>query len=115
MSAAAAKGVAAEELHGTLQVLASRLLADGQPLQAIKCYVAMLGQSMLPSDEAATRLTLGQMLMQHTLNAQDAKQQLQKAVSVFLHKALGADMVIVPCTAASVMLNTRWCCCRRCW
>jgi hypothetical protein len=40
----------------------------------------MLSQSMLPSDEAATRLRLGQLLMEHTLNVQDAKQHLQKAV-----------------------------------
>jgi hypothetical protein len=70
----------AAEVVSTLQLLASRLAADGHPLQAIKCYVAMLSQSMLPSDEAATRLRLGQLLMEHTLNVQDAKQHLQKAV-----------------------------------
>lgn len=73
-------GVAsAAEVADTLQQLASRL-ADGHPMQAIKCYVAVLSQSMLPSDEAAARLRLGQLLMQHTLNVQDAKQHLQKAV-----------------------------------
>jgi hypothetical protein len=79
--------VSVAEVADTLQQLASRLAADGHPMQAIKCYVAMLSQSMLPSDEAAARLRLGQLLMQHTLNVQDAKQHLQKAVSACANKA----------------------------
>lgn len=82
MSSAAA-GASAAEVVSTLQLLASRLAADGHPLQAIKCYVAILSQSMLPSDEAAARLRLGQLLMEHTLNLQDAKQHLQKAVRTY--------------------------------
>lgn len=80
--------VSAGELTGTLQALAARMAAEGHPLQAIKCYVAMLNQSMLPSDEAAARLQLGHLLMQHTLNASDAKQHLQKAVRCCLLVAL---------------------------
>lgn len=75
-----ADGPAAAELHSTLQQLAARMAADGHPIQAIKCYLAVLNQSMLPSEEAATRLKLSQLLLQHTLNVQDAKQHLQKAV-----------------------------------
>lgn len=75
-----ADGPAAAELHSTLQQLAARMAADGHPIQAIKCYLAVLNQSMLPSEEAATRLKLSQLLLQHTLNVQDAKQHMQKAV-----------------------------------
>lgn len=73
--------VSAADLHNSLQLLAARMSAQGHPLEAIKCYVAMLSQSMLPSDEAAVRLRLGQLMMEHTLNMQDAKVHLQKAVS----------------------------------
>lgn len=73
--------VSAADLHNCLQLLAARMSAQGHPLEAIKCYVAMLSQSMLPSDEAAVRLRLGQLMMEHTLNMQDAKVHLQKAVS----------------------------------
>lgn len=101
MSSAA--GASAAEVVHTLQVLASHLSADGHPLQAIKCYVAMMSQSMLPSDEAAARLRLGQLLMEHTLNVQDAKQQLQKAVGtqVHMHSTYG-QQVRDPCYMAIV-------------
>jgi hypothetical protein len=71
----------AAEVQGTLQVLASRLAVDGHFLQAIKCYTAILGQSLLPADEATARLQLAQLLLEHTHNVSDAKQHLQKAVS----------------------------------
>lgn len=71
----------AAEVQGTLQVLASRLAADGHFLKAIQCYTAILGQSLLPADEATARLQLAQLLLEHTHNVSDAKQHLQKAVS----------------------------------
>uniref|UniRef100_A0A383VZC9 Cohesin loading complex subunit SCC4 homolog n=1 Tax=Tetradesmus obliquus TaxID=3088 RepID=A0A383VZC9_TETOB len=69
----------AAEVQGTLQVLASRLAADGHFLKAIQCYTAILGQSLLPADEATARLQLAQLLLEHTHNVSDAKQHLQKA------------------------------------
>lgn len=90
-------GVAsAAEVADTLHQLASRLAVDGHPMQAIKCYVAMLSQSMLPSDEAAARLRLGQLLMQHTLNMQDAKQHLQQAVCACVQTSHSFCFVLCP-------------------
>lgn len=71
----------AVEVQGTLQMLASRLTADGHFLQAIKCYTALLTQPLLPADEATARLQLAQLLLEHTHNLPDAKLHLQKAVS----------------------------------
>jgi MAternally-affected-uncoordination protein len=72
----------AAEVQSTLQVLASNFTADGHFLQAIKCYTAILGQSLLPADEATARVQLAQLLLEHTHNVHDAKQHLQKAVSI---------------------------------
>ncbi|KAF6255054.1 cohesin loading factor [Scenedesmus sp. NREL 46B-D3] len=69
----------AVEVQGTLQMLASRLTADGHFLQAIKCYTALLTQPLLPADEATARLQLAQLLLEHTHNLPDAKLHLQKA------------------------------------
>lgn len=79
-SAAAARTATSKEVHSTLAALAVRFTASGHSMPAIKCYVAMLGHSMLPSDEAAVRLNLARLLLEHTLNMQEAKQHLQKAV-----------------------------------
>lgn len=68
------------EVENTLQLLGQQLTDSGHPLQAIKCYVALLSQSLMPTDEAATLLKLGQLLMEHTHNVQEAKQHLQKVV-----------------------------------
>lgn len=66
---------------GTLQQLGARLADSGHPLQAVKCFTALLGQSLLPADEAAARLRIAQLLLDATLNAAEAKQHLHKAVS----------------------------------
>lgn len=73
--------MSAAEVKSALEQLAGSLAAQGHHLQAIKCYTAILGQSLLPADEAATRLKLAQLLLEHTTNVADAKQHLQKAVS----------------------------------
>jgi hypothetical protein len=103
MSAAAP---AAAEVHATLRVLAARLTADGHCLQAIKCWVAMLGASMLPSDEAGVRLNLARLLLEHTLNVGDAKQHLQKAV-----RACACVGVCAMCGRRGAQCRCLVCCC----
>jgi hypothetical protein len=73
-----------QRVHSTLHDLAVRLTGDGHHMQAIKCWVALLGQqqSMLPADEVAVRLSLARLLLEHTLNVADAKHHLHKAVRV---------------------------------
>lgn len=78
MSGGAAASTA--DVSNTLQLLGQQLTDSGHPLQAIKCYVALLNQSLMPTDEAAALLKLGHLLMEHTHNVQEAKQHLQKAV-----------------------------------
>jgi hypothetical protein len=78
MSGGAAASTA--DVSNTLQLLGQQLTDSGHPLQAIKCYVALLNQSLMPPDEAAALLKLGHLLMEHTHNVQEAKQHLQKAV-----------------------------------
>lgn len=69
------------DVHHCLQVVADRLVKEGHFLEAIKCHVATLIQSLLPADEATARLKLAQLLLEHTSNVADGKQHLQKAVS----------------------------------
>lgn len=133
MSSRGPEGVSAAELYSSLQLLAARLTAQGHPLEAIKCYVAMLSQSLLPSDEAAARLRLGQLLLEHTLNVQDARLNLQKAVggrcccSVFkrLNSSPASSQPSNPPTSGpflqvSMLLQPHMellvlRCCRKCW
>lgn len=63
-----------------LGLLAIQFEADGHPLQAIHCLMAMLGQRLMTDMEARARLNLGRLLMEHTCNLQDAYQHLQRAV-----------------------------------
>lgn len=72
---------AAADVHAALRELGLQL-TEYSPLEAIKCYSAMLGLSLLPDDEARARLSLGTLLLEHTHNAGDAKAHLQKAVRV---------------------------------
>jgi hypothetical protein len=69
------------DVLAALRQLASKLAADQHYLQAIKAYTAILSLSLLPTDEATTRLRLAQLLLDHTFNLKQAKQQLQQAVS----------------------------------
>eukprot|EP00878_Enallax_costatus_P032574 GHUV01035809.1.p1 GENE.GHUV01035809.1~~GHUV01035809.1.p1 ORF type:complete len:211 (+),score=57.88 GHUV01035809.1:404-1036(+) len=71
--------MSAADVHHCLQVLADKLTREEHHLEAIKCYTAMLNQSLMPTDEAVARLKLAQLLLEHTSNITDAKQQLQKA------------------------------------
>ena len=64
-----------------LCILANGLLANGQPLQAVKCLEAICCSSApMPVAAARNRLWLAQVLLQHTQNIPEATQHLQKAV-----------------------------------
>ncbi|GBF89516.1 hypothetical protein Rsub_02088 [Raphidocelis subcapitata] len=65
-----------------LQALAARQAAEGNPLQAIKCLEACLRLSLMPADEAQTRLRAARLLLLHTSNLAEARQHLQKAQMV---------------------------------
>lgn len=73
--------MSAAEVHHNLKVMAERLTQESHYLEAVKCYTAILNQSLLPTDEATARLRLAHLLLEHTCNVADARVQLQKAVS----------------------------------
>lgn len=73
------------EVQQCLRATADKLIREGHHLEAVKCYVAILNHSLMPTDEAFARLKLAQLLLEHSSNMSDAKQQLQKAVGLVRH------------------------------
>lgn len=64
-----------------LLLLAAQLEASGQWPGAAKCYEAVLqGGAQLPQAEAATRLRLARLLLQHTHNVHETRAHLERAV-----------------------------------
>ena len=72
--------MADEATADALGLLASNLEHQGCPLQAINCLQARISLKLLPDQEARARISLGRLLLMHTMNHKDAKQQLMKAV-----------------------------------
>ena len=67
---------------GALTILVNTLLANRQPLQAIKCLEAICCSSaQMPAAAAKTRLQLARLMLEHTRNISEATQHLQQAVS----------------------------------
>lgn len=65
-----------------LTILVNTLLANQQPLQAIKCLEAICCSSaQMPAAAAKTRLQLARLMLEHTRNISEATQHLQQAVS----------------------------------
>lgn len=64
----------------SLTVMARGFEEDGLPLQSIQCLIALVSTSLVPEAEVRARLHLSRLLLEHTLNAQEAKKHLQKAV-----------------------------------
>lgn len=69
------------EAIDALVLLAARFEAEGNPLQAIHCLLALLkSRNLAPDQEARARLSLGRLLIDHTCNHKDALKELLKAV-----------------------------------
>lgn len=66
----------------TLLLLAKGFIARGQPVLAIKCYLAIRSSKHeLPAVEAFANVQLGWLLLEHTHNILEAQQAMSKAVS----------------------------------
>ncbi len=71
----------AASLAEGLGLLAAKFEAAGNWPLAAKCNEAVLGSGgELPHTEAATRLRLARLLLRHTHNVHEARQQLERAV-----------------------------------
>lgn len=77
----------------SLTVMACGFEADGLPLQCIQCLMALLSTQLLPLAEVRARLHISRLLLEHTLNAQDAKKHLQRAVGAYKLEACGSILV----------------------
>lgn len=85
----------AQDLHNGRTVLHSKLSIISQvkylrnnetilcDFQALKCHTALcMGGKEVPIVEARSRLALAKLLLQHTHNAVDARQHLERAVCI---------------------------------
>lgn len=63
--------------------------------QATRCLLAVLSQHPPPRIEARTRLQLGLVLFHHTNNLLEAREHLDKAVSITGDVALGQGRVLL--------------------
>lgn len=79
--AAPGRGAAAD-VCTSLALLAAKFEGEGQPLPAIHALYALLQQRthLLPDQEAVARCTLGRLLLEHTTNLKEARQELMAAV-----------------------------------
>ena len=70
-----------------LLLLAKGFVARGQPVLAIKCYLAICqSKHELPAVEAFAHVRLGWLLLEHSPNVLEAQQALSKAVSFSARK-----------------------------
>lgn len=60
------------------------------PFQALKCHTALcMGGTEVPLVEARSQLSLSRLLLQHTHNAGDARQHLERAVCAVISDLIG--------------------------
>lgn len=75
-----------------LRTLARRFEEQGQYPQAYKCYKSICSLNVLPVIEAEVKLKAATMLMQHTHNTTEARQELESAA--FTAQRLHADLAL---------------------
>ncbi|PNG99060.1 hypothetical protein TSOC_015171, partial [Tetrabaena socialis] len=67
------------QIADALDILSAAYERDGCPIQALHCLQALVNQPLPPDAEAAARLRLARLLLEHTHNAKEACTHLQRA------------------------------------